>query len=109
MTNYDRGAAFERMVMADFQKHGYTAIRAAGSHTPADVYAFRKGKPNIFVQCKRNGRLDPFEWNEFLHYCDDSGALPIMAEKPLRGIKYHLIVDFKTERGAQPMRDWVIE
>lgn len=108
MTNYERGARLERDVLRDFEDHGYIAIRAAGSHTPADVYAFRKGEKNVFVQCKTNGKLAPLEWNLFWKYCKQADAIPILAERN-RGIKYHLLTGMKLKRGAQPYREWSID
>lgn len=42
-TNYQRSANRERKIMHDFQKEGYYAIRASGSHGLADVIAMRPG------------------------------------------------------------------
>lgn len=109
MTNYQRGTRFEYQVLDDFRDKGYIAIRAAGSHTPADVYAFKRGKEYVFVQCKRDGRLDPKEWNAFLDYCYEAGAVPVLAEKLARGIKYHLVIGRKEKRGKQPYQDWSID
>lgn len=39
-TNYARGAARERAIMALHRERGYTAIRSAGSHGLFDVVAF---------------------------------------------------------------------
>ena len=105
MTNYDRGAAFERQVVADLRGHGYIAERVAGSHSPADIHAFRSGRV-VFVQCKRDGRLAPAEWNAFLDYCEIANAVPVLASKATGGISYHLITGRKEKRGKQPMEDW---
>ena len=104
MTNYDRGAAFERQVMKDLQGKGYIAERIAGSHSPADVHANKPGTV-MFIQCKRNGVLPPSEWNAFLDYCEKAGATPIMAMKPKRGIAYYLLTGRKVKRGKQPMEE----
>ena len=89
MSNYRRGADFERRVMAHLGRTGYATLRSAGSHSPADVVAVRRGEV-LFVQCKRNGRLDPDEWNDFWEFCGKAGALPIMAHvgPQGRGISY---------------------
>ena len=108
MTNYDRGAAFERMVVADLRKHGYIAERVAGSHSPADIHAFKSGQV-VFVQCKRDGRLSPDEWNGFLDYCNKASAVPVMASKAQRGISYHRLTAKKEKRGRQPMEVWNYE
>ena len=41
MTNYSRGAAFERRIKKDLEKRGYYAIRSAGSHGLIDIAAFK--------------------------------------------------------------------
>ena len=105
MTNYARGAQFERMVVADLRKHGYIAERVAGSHSPADIHAFKDGSV-MFVQCKRDGRLATDEWNAFIDYCEKASAVPVMASKEQRCIVYHLITGRKEKRGKQPMEDW---
>lgn len=109
MTQYNRGAAFERQTVNDLRAKGFIAERIAGSHSPADVHAFRRGKQPIFIQCKRNGVLPPAEWNTFLDYCEQAGALPVMAMKPKRGIDYFLITGKKEKRGKQPMKGIELE
>lgn len=106
-TNYRNGAAFENQVKKDMEANGYAVVRSAGSHSPADLVAMRKGRVTLGIQCKRNGRLDPDEWNEFCDWCNLAGIAPILAEKVRSGIKYHLITGKKDgSKGKQPMRDW---
>lgn len=109
-TNYRRGYDFERRVRKDMDDRGYIAIRSPSSKTPADVYCIGVGKV-LFIQCKRNGVLNPAEWNKFLAYCESVGATPILAMtgKGGRGIVYKLITGYKEARKAQPMVDWVPE
>ena len=106
-TNYQRGADFERRVVKDMESKGYAAIRSAGSHKPADVVAMRRGK-TVCIQCKRDGRLPPAEWNAFLDWCWKAGAVPVMASIPKggRGIAYHRLTGCKRGRGGQPMEVW---
>lgn len=106
-TNYRRGADFERRVREDMAGRGYLTVRAAGSHTPADVYCFAHGDM-AFVQCKTDGRLDPTEWNEFLVYCWKAGAKALVAMKGEkgRGIRYMRITATKSGGGAQPWQEW---
>lgn len=106
-TNYRRGADFERRVVRDLEGRGWSVVRSAGSHKPADVVAM-VGGITICVQCKRDGRLPPDEWNKFLDWCDNGGATPIMASVPKggRGIKYDILTGHKVCRGKQPMREW---
>ena len=106
-TNYRRGADFERRVVADLSAHGYVTVRAAGSHTVADVYAFRFGEV-VMAQCKRDGRLPPDEWNKLYDECQRAGAVPVLAMRGAdgRGIAYAKLIDRKAGRGCQPMVRW---
>lgn len=106
--NAKNGAAFERQVMRDLESCGYAATRSAGSHGPADVWAIRGGRC-VLVQCKRNGRLDPDEWNEFIAFCTQAGAVPILAAKIRGGIDYQRLTGKKEGRGPQPMMPFDIE
>lgn len=104
-TNYRRGADFERRVVHDLEGKGFAVVRSAGSHKPADVIAMRHGK-TVCVQCKRDGRLPPDEWNKFLDWCWVAGAIPVMASTPGRGIEYNRLTGRKEHRGRQPMERW---
>lgn len=106
-TNYSRGAEFERKVARDLEGHGYVWVRSAGSHSPADILALRVGE-TLAVQCKRNGRLDPEEWNEFYCWAALAGATPILASKGPRGsgIIYSRLTSRKDGRGRQPLESW---
>lgn len=106
MTNYARGADFERRVLKDMEAKGYIAVRAAGSHTPADVYCIKPWE-TVLVQCKRDGRLGPSEWNRFFHHCQKAGAVPIMAcAGENGGIKYYRLTAEKVGGTRQPMEVW---
>ena len=106
-TNYQRGADFERRTAAYFERIGYVTVRSAGSHSPADIVAM-KGGDAICIQCKRNGRLDPEEWNEFWEFCKTAGATPILAQMgPQRkGITFSRLTGRKDGKGRQPLAHW---
>lgn len=106
-TNYRRGSDFERRVRQDMEKRRYIAIRSPSSRTPADVYCIGWDK-KVFIQCKRDGRLNPSEWNKFLDYCRSVNAVPILAMtgRNNRGIVYKLIMGKKEAKKPQPMVDW---
>lgn len=109
-TNYSRGADFERRVAKDMQRFGYCATRAAGSHTPADVWCLMAGHRPVLIQCKRDGRLDTDDWNTFMDYCQQAGATPVlaMAGSNGRGIAYRRLVGRKDgSRREQPLAYWV--
>ena len=104
-TNYRRGADFERRVGRDLEGRGWSVVRSAGSHKPADVVAMRGGT-TVCVQCKRDGRLPPEEWNKFLDWCLVAGAVPVMASTSGRGSEYNRLTGRKEHRGRQPMERW---
>lgn len=52
MSNYSRGAARERQAVELFTSRGWFAVRAAGSHGPADVVALKAGHQPLLVQVK---------------------------------------------------------
>lgn len=111
MTNYERGAAFERRVLEELRSRGYEVFRSAGSRGKADVVAIRPGRI-LLVQCKRNGEIPRAEWNEVyelaarLAGAPGPGAVvvPLLALMPgARGIEYRRIVG-PADHGAR--RDW---
>ena len=106
-TNYKRGADFERRVLADMSARGYVSVRSAGSHTVADVYCFRYGEI-VLIQCKRDGRLGPEEWNALYDHCQRAGAIPVLAKTGPgnRGITYWKLIGRKGGRGRQPLVPW---
>lgn len=108
VTNYQRGADFERRSQAHLERMGYVVVRSAGSHSPADLVAMRHGEI-VCVQCKRNGRLDPEEWNEFWEFCERAGALPVLAKPNQngRGMCYNVLTSRKDGKGRQPLAPWV--
>lgn len=56
-TNYSRGRAFEYRVRDLMKERGaLLVVRAAGSHTPADLVAIFPWEVAL-IQCKRDGKL----------------------------------------------------
>ena len=49
--NYIIGRMFEYRVKKQLEKHGYVVFRTAGSHSPADLVALKRGVV-VLVQCK---------------------------------------------------------
>lgn len=60
MSNYSRGAKFERRVQDYFEKAGYFVIRSAGSHSLIDLVALKGGEVQL-VQCKTDGVISVAE------------------------------------------------
>jgi len=88
MSNYRRGADFERTVQDDLEDKGYLVIRAAGSHGIMDLVAFtlrERFAPPLFIQCKTNGKMSPKERRDLWEVAHICGAVPIKASRPKRG------------------------
>ena len=56
MSEYRRGADFERKVVNDYKARNWYASRTPGSKSPIDIIAFRDGEVHI-IQCKLTGRI----------------------------------------------------
>ena len=86
MTNYARGAVFERTVKADLEAKDYFAMRSAGSHGIVDIVAINKGGEPWMVQCKIDGRMDRQDRAELSRKAELYCFIPIMASR-LKGGK----------------------
>lgn len=106
-TNYRKGANFEYRTKSDLEKMGYSVVRSAGSHSPADLIAMKHGEIAA-IQCKFSGILPPREWNELWEWCDNAGVVPVMASKGPwgTGIMYQRLTSRKDGRGRQPLAPW---
>lgn len=104
-TNYQRGASFERRVKALLEGEGFAVVRSAGSHSPADLVAMRNGEL-VIVQCKRDGKLGPSEWNEFVAFCAKAGGVPILASVDGRNVLLERITGMKAGGRRQPKERW---
>ena len=86
MTNYSRGADFERAVKKDLEKRGWVVVRAAGSHGVMDLVALFTPMRPMFVQCKTNGKISFTDRKELAAVCSLAGATPVVASRPKRGV-----------------------
>lgn len=59
-TNYHRGAEREHYIKKKLEKQGYFVIRSAGSHSPVDLVAIKKGEVRL-IQSRKRKYLRPFE------------------------------------------------
>lgn len=89
---YNKGRRSEYYVKNKLEKRGYVVARAAGSHTPADLYAARDGKV-LLVQVKRgvskSGRQDylaPQPSTELITWAKHFKAKPMLAFQDESGI-----------------------
>ena len=58
MTQYQRGASFERRVKKYLEEKGYYVIRSAGSHGFGDLVAFKYHNVPMIIQCKYGKTLN---------------------------------------------------
>ena len=85
MTNYARGANFERQIKAHLEAKGYFVLRSAGSHGTVDLVAFGPKWPVWFIQAKIHGTMSPAERRELYRYANECGAWAVRASRPKRG------------------------
>lgn len=103
---YRAGADFERRVQRALESIGYKVVRSAGSRSPTDLVAM-KGGSTVCVQCKKNGRFGPDKWNAFYRFCQDAGAVPVLASRSKKGTECYVLTGEKTGHGKQPMAPWI--
>jgi len=86
MSQYARGANFERLVKKDLEDHGYLAFRVAGSKGVADIIAFPPAPgPAWLVQAKTNGKMSRAEVSALHQKAHKYRLVPIKASRPKRG------------------------
>ena len=108
-TRYAYGRALEYQIQAELGQFGYTTMRSSGSKGLIDVIAMRQGE-YLFIQAKRNGRLDPGEWNALYRLAQENHAKAILALKKESGIgnRYWLLCGEKIPRSRErPLRVWI--
>jgi Holliday junction resolvase len=71
VTNYQRGATFERRVKKDLEECGYFVVRSAGSKSPVDLVGIKNGMC-VLYQCKYgSGVMSKKERERFNKLCRD--------------------------------------
>jgi Holliday junction resolvase len=92
MTNYQKGANFERLVLKDLRNKGWLAIRSAGSHSKIDILAVKEGLIRA-IQCKTDGVISKEDREIMIHNWELHKAVPILAKKVKSKIIYTLITE----------------
>lgn len=80
MTQYSRGADFERKVKKLWEAEGYFVVRSAGSKGPVDLVAFGATRP-VLIQCKISGRISKAKLIELVELAERVNARPFVATK----------------------------
>jgi len=81
MSNYTRGAYFERSVMKQLTALGFYCVRSAGSHGVFDIIALLSGAMPLMIQCKTDGRVDPEERASLWRESIKAGAWAVRARR----------------------------
>jgi Holliday junction resolvase len=79
MTQYTRGANFERKVKKYLEDLDYYVVRSAGSKGQADLVAIKRGE-TLLIQCKISGNISPIEYKKFLNLGKTLGVSTILAK-----------------------------
>lgn len=86
MTNYSRGADFERKVRDVLISQGALAvIRSAGSRGILDLVAWMSNGDVLFIQCKLNGKISKADKDTLRDMAETVGAKAVVASRPRRG------------------------
>jgi len=80
MSNYSRGANFERRVQRYFLKLEYFVVRSAGSHTLIDLVALKAGEVKL-IQCKTDGVLSRVEREQLQELAQQTGCQVMMISR----------------------------
>lgn len=93
MTNYSRGADFERAVVKHLEQQGYLAFRCAGSKgaKKVDVVCIVPNKKTHLIQCKLSGIVSKFEKEQLKIAAKGFGCLPVLASKENGKIRFEMI------------------
>lgn len=101
MTQYARGANFERRVVKELTAAGYYAMRSAGSRGKVDVVAvwqtwrsrhiYFTPEMTMFVQCKLKGVLPNKDRRELCRVARECSCLPILASRENGKVVYRVV------------------
>jgi len=100
-TAYQRGRAFEYLIRAKLRDLGFFVVRSAQSKGPVDLVAIRKDVTWL-VQCKRDLRIGPDEWNTLWEIAVRTGSVAIVAGIVKRKVEWRRLAGPKIVRGKQP-------
>ena len=110
MSNYRRGADFERAVRAHLAENGYEVIRSAGSKTKVDLVAIKTGDL-LLIQCKLpNSQVSSGDWNKLrtlARQCDGRPILAIKVANSSRPLFQELLADAPDGRRREMGVHWI--
>lgn len=111
MSQYARGAQFERVVRAllvgpDDAPTGWTIARSAGSKTKVDLWAVAPYQGLALIQCKLNGLCPPAERAALIDLARRARAVPVVAYKATEGQRRPIRFRLLTGVGPKEFRAW---
>lgn len=92
MSQYSRGANFERRIMGDYKKRGWDVFRSAGSHGAADVLVARYGEV-IAIQAQIDGYFAPAKRMALLELIDRHKWQGVLAWREGKKLKMEFITN----------------
>ena len=81
MSQYSKGANFERLAQKFLEDEGAFVIRSAGSHSPVDLIALWNEDCPWLIQCKLDGSLSAKEAQTLTILAGDKSCKAFMATK----------------------------
>ena len=108
--HYAAGTRTEHKVRELLEAEGYVCARTAGSKGALDLLAVKPGEL-LMVQVKRSGVLGPAGWNRLYELAVMAGAIPILADAPIRRpIVFYRLLARKDRPGArQPFEVFLLD
>jgi Holliday junction resolvase len=90
---YEAGNRFEKRVAQHLRDEGYVVWQTRGSKSAADLIALRVGQV-LLVQVKGGvTTLNHEQWNALYDLARMCGALPVIADRNARQIRWRRIID----------------
>lgn len=91
MTQYSKGANFERAIKHDLELEGYLTLRSAGSRGPVDLIAIDADGHAILIQCKLNGTISKKQRAELVSLARKHHSAACVVSKGEEGPEWDLL------------------
>ena len=106
---YNRGSAFERRIKRELESVGYYVIKSGGSKGAVDLSATSPRGTQLWLQCKKDGKLSKAEWEKLSELGAIHNTTTVHVCKPKRNepIKFEIIHQARGWSGHHESPDWV--
>lgn len=101
--NKSSGTSFESAVRGMLKRRGYYVLRTYASKTAVDMLAVGIEKPNLMVQCKKDGKLYFSEWNLLYETATVHGCWPVLVRRGAegKGFECYRLLAAKAQKGQR--------